>query len=101
MGGAIANDVHGKNHHRYGTFGEHVIALEIIRTDGVVVGCNNELNSEWMSATIGGLGLTGLITKATIQLRRLKTAFLDSQTLPFKNFDNFFDDRLNRKSKVN
>ncbi len=61
VGGAIANDVHGKNHHRAGTFGAHVREIGLHRSHDGLVTCNSEVNSEMLRATIGGLGLTGVI----------------------------------------
>jgi len=62
LGGAVANDVHGKNHHRAGSFGHHVRAFELVRSDGSRRVCSPIENPDWFAATIGGLGLTGLIT---------------------------------------
>ena len=61
IGGAVANDVHGKNHHRVGSFGNTVLGLHLLRSDGTLLWCTPSENSELFSATIGGLGLTGLI----------------------------------------
>src|SRR5690348_13146349 len=58
IGGAIANDVHGKNHHVAGSFGCHVRALELLRSDGRRLQCGPGENPEWFAATVGGLGLT-------------------------------------------
>lgn len=69
LGGAIANDIHGKNHHVAGTFGCHVKAFELLRSDGTRMRCTSRTNTEFFKATIGGLGLTGLITWAEIRLK--------------------------------
>jgi FAD/FMN-containing dehydrogenase len=61
LGGAIANDVHGKNHHREGTFGHHVREIALYRSDCGLVTCNATENADLFRATIGGLGLTGII----------------------------------------
>ena len=90
VGGAIANDIHGKNHHEYGTFGEHIKSLEILRTDGAVIRCNALSSPEMLTATIGGIGLTGLITKATIQLRRVFSPYLQSENISFNSIEDFF-----------
>ncbi|MCB1800127.1 MAG: FAD-binding oxidoreductase [Gammaproteobacteria bacterium] len=91
VGGAIANDVHGKNHHRQGTFGNHVRAFELLRSDGnrqvLRAGDDNPL----FAATIGGLGLTGLVTWAEIQLRRIDGPRIDQEVIRFGNLDAFFD----------
>lgn len=90
LGGAVANDVHGKNHHRAGTFGCWVRSLELARSDGTLQTCRPELNTEMFRATIGGLGMTGLITKVTLQLVRVPGAYLDSEDVAFSNLDEFF-----------
>lgn len=71
LGGAIANDVHGKNHHRRGSFGCHVTAFDLLRSDGSITRCSAGENAGLFRATIGGFGLTGLILAATIQLMRV------------------------------
>src|SRR6185437_15649146 len=62
VGGAIANDIHGKNHHQGGTWGRHVRRFEIVRSSGERLICSPDENAGLYRATIGGLGLTGLIT---------------------------------------
>ena len=71
LGGAIANDIHGKNHHRRGSFGCHVTGFSLLRSDGAIVNCSPEANGGLFAATIGGLGLTGLILTATIRLMKV------------------------------
>lgn len=90
VGGAIANDVHGKNHHRAGTFGEHVRCFELLRSDGSRCVCSREVNSGLFAATIGGLGLTGVITWAEVALRRIAGAWMASETLAFHGLAEFF-----------
>ena len=90
VGGAIANDVHGKNHHKFGTFGDHVRSLKIVRTDGSELDCGPNLRSEYFAATVGGIGLTGLITQAEIQLRRVPGPWFETETVSFSNLDGFF-----------
>lgn len=89
VGGAIANDVHGKNHHVRGTFGCHVRSFELLRTDGRRLSCSPRDNAEWFGATIGGLGLTGLITWAEIQLMPIGSAAIDQETIRFGSLDEF------------
>jgi FAD/FMN-containing dehydrogenase len=91
VGGAIGNDVHGKNHHRAGSFGHHVLAFELLRTDGSRLLCSPDENPEWFDATIGGLGLTGVVTWATIQLRRVAGPWMSTESHRFANLDAFFD----------
>jgi len=99
VGGAIANDVHGKNHHRAGTFGRHVREFELLRSDGQRLTCSPERNADWFGATIGGLGLTGLITCAQLQLRRVAGAEMELEVIRFANLDEFF--RLSEVSDQN
>lgn len=90
IGGAIANDVHGKNHHVVGSFGDHIQQINLTRTDGFSVTCSPHLLPEWFSATVGGLGLTGVITSAQIQLRKVPGPWLETETIPYANLDEFF-----------
>ncbi len=90
VGGAIANDVHGKNHHVAGNFGNHVQYIHLARTDGTTIECGPNKAQEWFSATIGGMGLTGVITKAAIQLKRISGPWLNTETIPFRGLDDFF-----------
>lgn len=90
VGGAIANDVHGKNHHVLGSFGDHVQSLTLIRTDGEVIQCGPNERPDWFAATVGGLGLTGVITQVEIQLRRVDGPWLDTETIPYTNLGEFF-----------
>ncbi len=90
VGGAIANDVHGKNHHVAGTFGCHVEHLVLARSDATRLDCSLAQNELLFRATIGGLGLTGLIESATIRLRRIASPYIDSETVRFDALDEFF-----------
>jgi FAD/FMN-containing dehydrogenase len=90
VGGAVANDVHGKNHHLAGTFGRHVRRLELLRSDGRRLLCSPQENAEWFAATIGGIGLTGLITWVEFALRKIASAMIEMETIKFRNLDEFF-----------
>ncbi len=81
VGGAIAADVHGKNHGRDGGFGRHVRSLRLALADGTVLRTAPDENAEIFRATIGGMGLTGLILDATIRLRPIETTWIRQQTL--------------------
>jgi FAD/FMN-containing dehydrogenase len=98
LGGAIANDVHGKNHHGAGSFGCHVLALELLRSDGRRLLCSPATNPDLFCATIGGLGLTGIITWATLRLRRIASSWIDQEIVKFRNLQEFF--RLTEESVV-
>jgi FAD/FMN-containing dehydrogenase len=97
VGGAIANDVHGKNHHRAGTFGRYVRRFELLRSDGSRRVCSPEENPDWYEATIAGLGLTGLILWAEIQLRPIHNPFVLTETVRLANLDAFF--QVSRESE--
>ena len=90
VGGAIANDVHGKNHHVLGSFGDHVRRIRMLRTNGEEIECGPDLRPEWFAATIGGLGLTGVMLEVELQLRKVAGPWLDTETLPYSDLDEFF-----------
>ena len=90
VGGAVANDIHGKNHHRAGTFGRHVRLLELLRSDGTRLLCSPSSSPEWYAATIAGLGLTGVITWAELQLKRVPGPAIECETIGFGNLGEFF-----------
>ena len=81
LGGAIASDVHGKNHHISGTFGEHVTSLILVLGGGEPVVASRHENADLFYATCGGMGLTGIIVAATIQLVSIRSLFINQQTI--------------------
>ena len=89
VGGAIANDVHGKNHHVRGTFGCHVKRLWLWR-EGCVSECSEAHNPELFRATIGGLGLTGVILRAELSLMPVANEQIDTVTHRFETLSDFF-----------
>jgi FAD/FMN-containing dehydrogenase len=91
LGGAIANDVHGKNHHRRGTFGCHVERIDLLKSDGRTYLCTPGSNARLFQATIGGMGLTGLILSATIRLMRVPSLDVEETVTPFGHLDDYFD----------
>jgi len=90
VGGAIANDVHGKNHHRRGTFGNHVNSFGLLRSNEGHLTCSREENTKFYSASIGGLGLTGIITWCDISLLPITSSAIDSTKVRFSNLSDFF-----------
>lgn len=90
VGGAIANDVHGKNHHVRGSFGDHVLSLTLLRTDGRRIVCGPDQDSDWFAATVGGAGLTGLVVQAELQLQRVPGPWLATETIPYADPGEFF-----------
>ncbi len=91
VGGAVANDIHGKNHHRRGTFGTHVDSLRVLRSDGQTYNCSREENPGLFSATIGGMGLTGLILDVTLRLMRVASADIVETVTPFPALEEYFE----------
>jgi FAD/FMN-containing dehydrogenase len=89
VGGAIANDIHGKNHHVAGTFGSHILRLELVRSDGVRFVCSPAENPDWFAATIGGMGLTGLIAWAEFRLRPIASRRIRYKGTKFIGIDEF------------
>ncbi len=93
VGGAIANDVHGKNHHRAGSFGDHVRSLELVRSDAAIDGGGPRTlqpSDPLFAATVGGLGLTGLVTWAELQLQRVHGPWMAVESIRFDGLADFF-----------
>jgi FAD/FMN-containing dehydrogenase len=91
VGGAIANDIHGKNHHLVGSFGHHVLSFELLRSDGEVLQCSAADNAKWFHATIGGMGLTGLIRTVRLRLRAVTGPWIAGDCRRFQSISEFFD----------
>lgn len=91
LGGAIANDVHGKNHHLRGTFGCHVESFRLLRSDGEIFTCSPSENEALFRATIGGMGLTGIIVSARIRLMKVGSLDIIEKIIPFNNLEHYFD----------
>jgi FAD/FMN-containing dehydrogenase len=90
VGGAVANDVHGKNHHVMGTFGRHVNRLMMYRTHEGTVSCSRLERPVLFSATIGGVGLTGVILAVEIQLHRVSSNEIEQRGIRFGELDEYF-----------
>lgn len=91
VGGAIASDVHGKNHHAEGSFSDHVTSLDLMVPGGKVVTCSAKTNAEIFHATAGGMGLTGIILRATFRLKRIESAFIKQRTIKARNLDEILE----------
>lgn len=87
VGGAIAADVHGKNHHKSGSFGDHVSTMDVMLADGSVVTCSPTSHADLFETTCGGMGLTGVILRATFNLKRIESAYIRQELVPAKNLD--------------
>lgn len=98
LGGSVANDVHGKNHHIAGSFGHHIRRLTLVRSDNTIMNCSANENAELFFATIGGLGLTGLIADIEIQLHRIHNRLIWCKNQPFRSLDEYWD--LNKEAQL-
>lgn len=87
LGGAIASDVHGKNHHIAGTFGQYVTSMRIVLGTGAVVVASRTKNADLFHATCGGMGLTGVVISATIKLLPIGSSFIDQKTIRTSSID--------------
>lgn len=91
VGGMVAADVHGKNHHRDGCFGHHVARLRMRVADGRIVECTPDHNADLFRATIGGMGLTGHVLEAEFRLRRVPSPWIWSESERIHDIDAYID----------
>ncbi|MCF7848073.1 MAG: FAD-binding oxidoreductase [Kiritimatiellales bacterium] len=91
VGGAIAADVHGKNHHKEGAFGQHIISMDVMRNDGSIVTCSPLENADFFNLTVGGMGLAGVILHATFRLHPIETAYIREETIRAANLAEIMD----------
>lgn len=90
VGGAIASDVHGKNHHAEGCFSEYVLEFSLLNERGEVLKCSRDENQEKFWATIGGMGLTGIILSAKFKLKNIETSYIYQESIKADNLDEIF-----------
>lgn len=91
VGGAIASDVHGKNHHAEGCFSEYVIEFKLMIENGDIINCSRDENSDKFWATIGGMGLTGIILTAKFKLKNIESAYIRQESIKAENLDEIFN----------
>jgi decaprenylphospho-beta-D-ribofuranose 2-oxidase len=87
LGGCVAADIHGKNHHRVGAFGNYVKELELLIANGVKMRCSPANNPDLFWATVGGMGLTGIITQVVVQLFPIESPWIIAQHHQAKDLD--------------
>ncbi|HZH94991.1 MAG TPA: FAD-binding oxidoreductase [Flavisolibacter sp.] len=87
IGGAVASDVHGKNHHVDGSFSRHILEMDILLGNGETVTCSAQILPDLFWATCGGMGLTGVITKVTFQLKKIETSYIRQKQVKAKNLE--------------
>ncbi|SFI71996.1 FAD/FMN-containing dehydrogenase [Kaistella treverensis] len=90
IGGAIASDVHGKNHHAEGCFSEYVLEFSLLNENGEVLNCSRSENADKFWATIGGMGLSGIILSAKFKLKNIETAYIRQESIKAENLDEIF-----------
>lgn len=90
IGGAIAADVHGKNHHSDGSFSQHLLRFTLLTAMGEVLTCSRTENADVFEATCGGQGLTGLVLEATFRLKRIETSYIAEESTKVRNLDGLF-----------
>lgn len=91
LGGAVASDVHGKNHHVAGSFCDHVSWMDMLTASGEVVRCSRDRNEDLFLATCGGMGLTGVILRVALALTRVQSAFIRQETVKTANLTEIMD----------
>lgn len=91
IGGAVASDIHGKNHHVDGSFSNHVVSMQVLLADGTEVTCSPEEHADLFWATCGGMGLTGIITIVTFRLKKIETSYITQKQLKARNLEEILD----------
>jgi FAD/FMN-containing dehydrogenase len=87
VGGAVASDVHGKNHHIEGSFSNHILEMEIVLASGQSVTCSPDSYSDLFEASCGGMGLTGIISRVKFRLKKIETSYIRQKQIKAGNLD--------------
>jgi decaprenylphospho-beta-D-ribofuranose 2-oxidase len=87
IGGAVASDVHGKNHHIDGCFSHHLVDMDLLLADGSLVSCDAVTHPDLFEATCGGMGLTGVITRVKFRLKKIETSYIRQKQVKAANLD--------------
>jgi len=91
VGGAIAADIHGKNHHQEGSFCQHLVSFDLLLANGEIIQCSRSKQEDLFRATCGGMGLTGVILNATINLKKVASVFINQKTRVARNLSECMD----------
>ena len=91
VGGAVASDVHGKNHHVDGSFSRHIVSMSVLTGTGETFVCSASAYSDLFWATCGGMGLTGIILDVKFRLKRINTAFIRQKQIKARNLHEIMD----------
>ncbi|HEY4966920.1 MAG TPA: FAD-binding oxidoreductase [Puia sp.] len=87
VGGAVASDVHGKNHHVDGSFSNHTLEIDVMLASGEMINCSPEIHNDLFQATCGGMGLTGVISRVKFRLRKIETSFIRQKQIKAGNLE--------------
>lgn len=90
VGGAVASDVHGKNHHKDGAFSRHVLEMDLVDAEGKVISCSPQKNTDLFWASCGGMGLTGVISRVTFRLKKIESSYIRQKSVKARNIDEIF-----------
>ncbi len=91
IGGAIAADIHGKNHHHDSSFGQYIHEMRVMRSDGEIITCSRNQNNDFFKLTIGGMGLTGIILNVKVSLQKIETAYIHQKIIQSKSLNELLD----------
>lgn len=87
IGGAVASNIHGKNHHNEGAIAAYIYSFELMIETGEIVNCSEQENATLFANTIGGMGLTGIIISVRLQLKKIETSYINQSTIKAKNLE--------------
>ncbi len=87
IGGAVASNVHGKNHKTHGSFSRHIVEMDVLLASDGLLTCSHDTYPDLFEATCGGMGLTGVITRVKFRLKKIETSFIRQKQIKAKNFD--------------
>ncbi len=90
VGGALASDVHGKNHHVEGSFSNHVLSFDLLTAEGNRIEVSPEAEPELFGATAGGMGLTGIILSVRFRLKAIESCYIQQKQIKARNLDEIF-----------
>lgn len=91
VGGAVASDVHGKNHHFEGSFSNHIFSFDLLDNNNQIITCSKNSHPELFETTCGGMGLTGIILNVTFQLKKIESAYIKQQSIKAKNLEELIE----------
>jgi FAD/FMN-containing dehydrogenase len=91
IGGAVASDVHGKNHHVDGSFSNHILEMDVLLADGKTLTCSATMNSDLFWATCGGMGLTGIIIRVKFSLKKIESSYIKQKQIKANNLEEIID----------